>query len=104
MTIPVTEKAIEAQEGGGITTSALAPRLQVGHVVGGGDQRGGAAEEGVGAGGVDDAVALALLDRGAGEADAAGELLDGQRLPGQRRLVDLRGKGRVVGVPEKGPP
>ena len=37
-------------------------------------------------------MTLALLDGGAREADAARELLDGERLAGQRSLVDLHGR------------
>ena len=63
--------------------------LDVGDVVGGADERGGAAEEGVDARRVHDRLALALLDGRARKRDVASELLRRQRLARQRGLVDL---------------
>ena len=53
------------------------------------DQFGGLAEVGVSAGGVDQGADLTLPDDGSGEHGVAGLAGGGQRLPGQRGLVDL---------------
>ncbi len=81
--------------------------LQVGHVVGAGDERGGAAKEGVLPGSVHERLLLSLLDGGTREGNVAAVLLGRQRLAGQGSLVNLRtsktsslsGSGQNVRVP-----
>mmetsp|Transcript_13068 Transcript_13068/g.37678 ORF Transcript_13068/g.37678 Transcript_13068/m.37678 type:complete len:350 (+) Transcript_13068:3190-4239(+) len=75
--------------------------LDVGNVVGLPQQRSGPSKEGVHTRGVDNAVALSLLDGRTGEADVSGELLHRKRLSCQRRLVTLERRlalGRAVSL------
>ena len=65
--------------------------LQVGDVIGSGNQAGSTSEEGVGARGVHDAVALSLLDGGAGKAHTSRERLDGEGLASKGGQVNLQG-------------
>lgn len=52
--------------------------LQIGHIVGGANQRSSTSKEGIGTSGIHNGMLLSLLDGGAREADVIGVLLDRQ--------------------------
>lgn len=72
--------------------------LEVGDIVGGGNERGGPAEEGVDTSRVDNSVALSLLDGRTREGSVSRELLDGQGLSSEGGLVNLHGGLLLVRV------
>lgn len=64
--------------------------LQIGHIVGGSDQRSSTTKESVGTGCVDNGVLLSLFDGRAREAHIIAVLLDRKGLPSQGSLIDLQ--------------
>lgn len=70
--------------------------LQVGDIVGSGNQAGSASEERVGSRGVHNAVALSLLDGRAGKANTSRELLDREGLASEGSLVNLQAEVMII--------